>query len=137
MARRQKLQCSCHRQRLSVVGSKIKAQRPGSLWLGKQKDNAKTVSLLCPFERLNFLAFSKFPQAHQTSDLEKLTSSLFSRLVLLFSATKESLTIPIHPHTSFYSFIHIDLHVSPESDEQTCCSPRSTCKNKFLTMNEL
>lgn len=37
-----------------TAGSKIKAQRPGSLWLEKQKDNAKTFGLLCPFERLNF-----------------------------------------------------------------------------------
>lgn len=91
-SRCQELQCPCNRQCLFVAGSKIKAQRDLE---ASDLESRKTT------------AFSKFPQAHQTSDLEKLTSSLFSWLIVLYSATKESLSLFIS-HTSFYSFIHID-----------------------------
>lgn len=43
-----------------TAGSKIKAQRPGSLCLEKQKDIAETFGLLCPFERPNFHKHTKF-----------------------------------------------------------------------------
>lgn len=92
MPRCQELQCSCNRQCLFVAGSKIKAQRELE---ASDLESRKT------------MAFSKFPQAHQASDLEKLTSSLFSWLVVLYSATKESLSLFIS-HAGFYSFIHID-----------------------------
>lgn len=63
----------------------------------------------------NFPPFSKFPLAHKTYDLDKITPNFFLRLVLLNSATKESLTIPSHPITSFHSFLHINIQALPES----------------------